>query len=91
MEIFIFYFIVGTIHYIGWTIWYIFIESRKTISSGFLSATLTFIDYCVLAYMILSPDFIIRLIFYAMGCWFGTSIAIMITKNKSVQNYLQKV
>ena len=43
------YFIVGVINYIGWTLWYITIESRKTILAGVVSAALTMLDYSVLA------------------------------------------
>ncbi len=75
------YFIVGFIHDSGTTIWYMTLESRKIILSGFVSASLTFMGYCVIAFMVLSPDFIPRLIAYAIGTWVGTSLTLHLRCN----------
>jgi len=70
------YFIIGCIHDIGTTFWYLMVESRKVFKSGFVSFLLTILGYGVLGYMILSPNFIPRLVVYALGTWVGTSLVV---------------
>jgi hypothetical protein len=77
MYILFIYFLVGVINHSGWTLWYITQESRKPITAGFVSSLLTLMDYTVLAYMILSPDFLPRLIAFSFGTWIGTTLTMM--------------
>lgn len=87
------YFILGVLYDIGTTLWYISIESRKVILSGFISACLTLMMYGVLAYIILSPDLISRLIAYALGTWVGTSLTVHFRYNgnyKSISKLFER-
>jgi uncharacterized protein YebE (UPF0316 family) len=87
------YFIVGVINYIGWTLWYITIESRRTILAGVVSAALTMLDYSVLAYMILSLNFMPRLIAFSLGTMIGTILTMSIRYNNDwyISRFFQKI
>jgi hypothetical protein len=89
MGILLIYFLIGLLHDSLVTIWYMALESRKTLFTGFISALLTFIGYGVLAFMILSPEFIPRLFSYALGTWTGTSIAIHLKYKRGVRSEVE--
>lgn len=77
IEFFI-YFLIGLIHDSMMAIWYLALESRKLHLAGFISATVTFLGYGVICYLVLSPQFIGRLIAYCIGCWVGTYFTVYI-------------
>ena len=87
------YLIIGFIHDVGTTMWYISIEARKTSISGFISTCLSLMSYGVIAYMVLSPDFLSRIIAYSLGAGIGTSLTVHFRYNgnyKIVTNFFQK-
>jgi len=75
------YFIIGVAQSIIGTLWIMSLESRKVFLSGFISLLLTLMSFGVLAYMILSPDFLPRLIVYALGTGTGTSLTVYLRDN----------
>ncbi|MHA1817328.1 MAG: hypothetical protein ACTSX1_15105 [Candidatus Heimdallarchaeaceae archaeon] len=75
---FLLYFIVGLVHDAMTAVWYLALESRRLHLAGFISGAVTFLGYGVLCYLVLSPQFIGRLISYCIGCWVGTYLAVYI-------------
>ena len=77
MELFL-YFAVGLVHDAMTAVWYLALESRKLHLAGFISAAVTFLGYGVICYLVLSPEFVGKLVSYCLGCWVGTYLAVYI-------------
>jgi len=76
MNWFIIYFFTGFYFDILLTMYYIKIYEKSVITSGILSMAITAFSTIVLYYILLSPDAIPRIIAYALGNGFGTSLTI---------------
>lgn len=77
------YFFIGLVHDAMTAVWYLALESRKLHLAGFISGAVTFLGYGVLCYLVLSPQFVGRLVVYCFGCWAGTYLAVYIKEKYS--------